>query len=79
MKRKRRKKKKDFSKFIVLLVIILNIAFTLKVFNVFLMTGNEPSSLVVAWFGFTTVELWSLSRIKINKNKNDENTDLDVG
>jgi len=62
--RKREKKKIKFSKFIVLLVILLNTIFTAGIFYVFLKVGNEPSTLIGAWFGFTTVELWSLSKIK---------------
>ena len=58
----------QFSKVIVILVIVMNVIFTRKIFSVFELTGNEPSSLIVAWFGFTTVELWSLSKIKRNKD-----------
>lgn len=53
-----------FSKKIVTLVIALNILFTIAILFVFLKTGNEPMTLVGAWFTFTTVELWSLSKIK---------------
>ena len=62
--RKREKKKIKFSKFIVVLVILLNAIFTAGIFYVFLKVGSEPSTLIGAWFGFTTVELWSLSKIK---------------
>jgi len=58
-----------FSKKIVALVIALNIAFTGAVLYVFLRTGSEPTSLVVAWFGFTTVELWTLAGITKEKLK----------
>lgn len=58
-----------FSKKIVALVIALNIAFTGAVLYVFLMTGSEPTSLVVAWFSFTTVELWTLAGITKEKLK----------
>ena len=65
------KKKKNglFSKFIVSFVIALNVLFTLAVLVIFLLTSNEPSSLIVAWFSFTTVELWSLAGIKKAKEK----------
>lgn len=56
-----------FSKVIVLVVILLNIGFTLGVFYVALKGYSIPDSLIVAWFGFTTGELWLLSRIKINE------------
>ena len=54
----------DFSKFIVSLVIALNILFTIAVLYVFSVTGNEPMTLVGCWFAFTTGELWMLSSIK---------------
>lgn len=60
---------KKFSKTIVILVLLLNIVFTVAVFYVFLKTGNEPSTLIGAWFAFTTVELWSLAKIKMNEPK----------
>jgi hypothetical protein len=54
----------NFSKKIVTGIILLNVIFTLAVFYAFLRVGSEPTILIGAWFGFTTVELWSLSRIK---------------
>ena len=62
--KKREKRKIKFSKFIVTLVILLNVIFAIAVFYVFVKVGSEPSTLIGAWFGFTTVELWSLSKIK---------------
>jgi len=67
------KKKGEFSKFIITLVIIMNIIFTAAVLYVFLQVGNEPITLIGAWFGFTTGELWMLSsikKIKVNKENN---------
>jgi len=59
-----------FSKLIVLAVVILNAVFTAAILYVFLKTdGDEPTSLVTAWFAFTTTELFSLSRIKVNEIK----------
>ena len=58
-----------FSKKIVALVIALNIVFTGAVLYVFLRTGAEPTSLVVAWFAFTTAELWTLAGITKEKLK----------
>ena len=69
-KQKTNKKKGRFSKFIVVLVILLNVAFTLGVFYLFLKVGSEPTTLIASWFSFTTVELWSLSKIKREKEKN---------
>ncbi len=65
------KKKNRFSKFIVTLVVILNILFTAAVLYIFMMTGSEPITLIGAWFAFTTGELWMLSSIKKSKVKKD--------
>ena len=67
-----------FSKKIVALVILLNVGFTGVVLYLFLRTGNEPSTLIGCWFGFTTVELWSLSKItreKVRLEGRDESGD----
>ena len=53
-----------FSKLIVALVILLNAAFTVAVLFIFYRIGTEPTTLIGAWFGFTTVELWALAGIK---------------
>ena len=53
-----------FSKLIVALVILLNAAFTVAVLFIFYRVGAEPVTLIGAWFGFTTVELWGLAGIK---------------
>ncbi len=65
------KKKNRFSKFIVTLVVVLNILFTAAVLYIFMMTGSEPITLIGAWFAFTTGELWMLSSIKKSKVKKD--------
>lgn len=70
--KKKTKGKIKFSKKIVSLVIVMNILFTLAILFVFFRTGNEPTALVGAWFTFTTVELWSLSKIKRTEVKKDE-------
>ena len=53
-----------FSKVIVSLVVLMNAAFTVAVLFIFLRVGAEPTALIAAWFGFTTVELWALAGIK---------------
>lgn len=68
-------KKNDFSKVIVLAVVMLNSAFTAACLYVFLRTSTEPTALIGCWFGFTTGELWMLSSIKKNKIK--EGTEYD--
>jgi len=59
--------KKQFSKVIVLLIIILNVWFTVAVLGVFAKTGVEPVALVAAFFSFTTGELWLMASIKKTK------------
>ena len=62
-----------FSKWIVALVILLNVAFTAAVLYTFLKIGSEPMTLIGCWFAFTTGELWLLAKIKrteIEKSKN---------
>ena len=53
-----------FSKTIVTLVVLLNAAFTVAVLFIFYKVGTEPTTLIGAWFGFTTIELWALAGIK---------------
>lgn len=65
------KKKGNFSKFIVCFVIAVNVIFTVAVLGIFLKTSSEPSALIAAWFGFTTVEVWQLARIKNKKTENE--------
>lgn len=69
MNKRIRGKKNRFSKFIVTVVILLNILFTAAVLYVFLQTGSEPMTLIGCWFAFTTGELWMLSSIKKSKVK----------
>lgn len=68
-KRKEKAKKKWFSKFIIISIIIINIAFTFYVLEIFKTIGNEPVVLIGAWFAFTTGELWMLSSVKKSKIK----------
>lgn len=67
--------KGDYSKFIVALVLTLNILFTIAVLYIFLKTSSEPMTLVGCWFAFTTGELWMLSSIKKKKIGREENID----
>ena len=67
LKEKDKKTKKEYSKIIVSLIIIINILFTIAIMVLFLKKGSEPTSLIVAWFSFTTVELWNLAKIKQHK------------
>ena len=67
--------KVSFSKWIVLLVVLLNVIFTIAVLWSFCKTGSEPSTLIGAWFAFTTVELWALAGIKKKEIDNDGKDD----
>ena len=58
----------------VAFIVLLNVLFTAGVLKVFWHTGNEPSVLIGSWFGFTTVELWTLAGIK--KKKIEKENDL---
>jgi hypothetical protein len=59
-----------FSKWIVAMVIALNIVFTAGVLYTFLRVGSEPVTLIGCWFVFTTGELWLLAGIKKAEMKN---------
>lgn len=63
-RKKKEKKKIKYSKFIVFLVIMLNTIFAFTTLYVFKSTSTEPTSLIIAWFGFTTGELFLLAGIK---------------
>ena len=56
-----------FSTKVVIVVILLNVLFTLAVLAVSWHTGQGLDSLVVGWFAFTTGELWTLGKIKRDK------------
>lgn len=58
-----------FSKKIVALVILLNVAFTGAVLYLYLRNCSVPDSLIIAFFGFTTGELWFLSGVTREKLK----------
>lgn len=66
-----------FSKWIVATVIVLNVFFTITVLYTFLKVGNEPSTLITAWFAFTTGELWALAAIKRKEIGNEGSDNID--
>lgn len=73
LKLKRKSKKGGrFSKFIVVLVILLNIIFTASVLYIYLKVQNEPTTLIMSWFAFTTGELWLMASIKKKEVDNDD-------
>ncbi len=62
-----------FSKWIVSLIVLLNVGFTVAVLYTFLRVGTEPTTLIAAWFAFTTGELWFLAGIKKKEIMEGEN------
>jgi len=52
-----KEEKVDFIGWMVILAFILNVIFTAVIIYIFFYTGSEPSTLIVAWFGFTTGEI----------------------
>lgn len=60
----------EFSKKVVAGVILLNVAFVLAIFYLAWLEATMPSdAVIIAWFAFTTGELWTLSRITQTKVK----------
>lgn len=72
----KRKKKTKYSKIIVMIIILLNVAFASAVLYV-LLTAQipEPTTLIISWFAFTTGELWLLSGIKKKEIKEGDNNE----
>lgn len=70
---KKIKKKGQYSKYLIAFIVAINVIFTATVLLVYLRVKSEPSTLIGAWFGFTTVELWNLATIKKKKMEKKEN------
>ena len=69
---KGRRSKGLFSKVIVALCILLAVGYTGACLLIQWAHGTSPEpQLTIAFFGFITVELWSLAKIKRDKNKKD--------
>lgn len=69
--------KLHYSMLVVAVVIGLNVWFANKVFDIILATSVEPTVLPPLWFGFTTGELWLLSKIKVAEINKDKERDRD--
>lgn len=69
LKTKKLKKEREFSKSIVIFVIASNLVVLFASFYVTLKSNVEPSATAVAWFGFSTAEMWALAFIETNKIK----------
>jgi hypothetical protein len=57
----------NFSKKIVIAVLVMNVLFTTAVLMVSWHTLQPLDALVVGWFAFTTGELWTLGKIERDK------------
>ncbi len=53
-----------FSKWIVAMIIAMNVAFCIAVLYINYRGSYVSDALIGAWFGFTTAELWGLAFIK---------------
>ena len=62
--------KTKFSKIIVTAIVILNIIFTGIILFIVATGIPEPSTLIISWFAFTTVELAVLAGIRKAEIKN---------
>lgn len=59
----------SLSKILVPLIIVANILFTWQILELFKLGYGEPSSLIYAWFAFTTGELFAMAKIRSDKVK----------
>jgi hypothetical protein len=57
----------NFSKKIVIAVLVMNVLFTTAVLMVSWHTLQPLDALVMGWFAFTTGELWTLGKIERDK------------
>ncbi|MGE4547617.1 MAG: hypothetical protein AB7E28_07575 [Desulfurella sp.] len=58
-----------YSKIIVLMVILFNVLFASAVLYIFFFVHQEPVTLIISWFSFTTGELMALAGIKSLESK----------
>ena len=70
------KDEKPFDKSIVRLCIRTIIAFTIIVLFIFYRTGQEPTTLITAFFAFFGAELISLATLKVKERKKEENIEI---
>lgn len=70
------KDEKPFDKSIVRLCIRTIIVFTIIVLFIFYRTGQEPTTLITAFFAFFGAELISLATLKVKERKKEENIEI---
>ena len=61
-----------YSKLIILIIILSNVIFTSSVLYIFYKLEQEPTGLIIAWFGFCTGELAIMGSIKKREVTKDE-------
>lgn len=69
------KKKGRYSKFIIALIITLNVIFTAAVLYINYLGYAVSDSLIISWFGFTSGEAGLLAIIKVFKLKKGDKQD----
>lgn len=58
-----------FSNMVVIFIIMSNFVYAFAILKIVSNGGQEPSTLTMAFYAFTTVELWSLSGITKKKEE----------
>ena len=58
-----------FSKILVAFIIVSNFVYAFAIIKLVGFGGMEPSALTVAFYAFTTVELWNLAGIRNKKEE----------
>ena len=58
-----------FSKLLVLFIVVTAILFTIAILYIYVKMGTEPTTLIVAFFGFLGAELGALATIKIKEER----------
>ena len=78
MYRAKRAKAAGWKRSLVVLIIAMNIVFTLAILWLVWLGRQEPAALIVAWFGFTTAELVTLATLAVKEgNMNAHNGSSD--
>ena len=67
MYRPRRVKTAGWKRSLVILIITLNIVFTCAILWLVWLGRQEPSTLIVSWFAFTTAELVTLATLAVKE------------
>ena len=78
MYRAKRAKAAGWKRSLVVLIIAMNVVFTLAILWLVWLGRQEPSTLILSWFGFTTAELVTLATLAVKEgNMNAHNGSSD--